>query len=83
VFHNKITKYKLLPKQTCTYAQLFLQGRVNPQDTRVRRWKHVTLCKTEGFIACLVNINTIRTPTFASYWCTSKSQYVAWFHDMF
>jgi plasmid replication initiation protein len=52
------------------------------RDTRVRRWKYVTACEIKTFIACLVNMHTIKSQHLQSYWYIGKLQYTAWFHDM-
>jgi hypothetical protein len=62
VFHHNITDY------SCYWNKHICRAVPSGSDTRVRWLKYLTLGKIE-FIACLVNMKIIRTPTSASsYW---------------
>jgi hypothetical protein len=61
-----------------------------PSNTKIlspgataNKWMNVTLAEIEEFIACLLNMNSIRQPTITSIWFTSPSQNCSEFSNMF
>lgn len=65
------------------YARQFMRNRLPTLQSRIRKWKPVTLAEMIGFLAVIFNMGLIRKPTLAEYWSTRNSQTTPWFKTMF
>lgn len=60
-----------------------MRNRLPTLQSRIRKWKPVTLAEMMGFLAVIFNMGLIRKPTLAEYWSTRNSQTTPWFKTMF
>jgi hypothetical protein len=73
----------LMVTESNKHAQQVISSRAGNVPTPLKNWTRITMHEMKGFLACVLNIGIIKTPTTESYWSTLCSQATPWFVKMF